>query len=93
VVRVVAGVSTHQPVKNQFYATIELNPILAKKQFADLVDEVVLQFTARPGVRVSIAVEIQAETATGFDDNLQRAVRENCQVLKFKNAEFENQGG
>ena len=82
-----------QPVKNQFYATIELDPILAKKQFADLVDEVVLQFTARPGVRVSIAVEIQAETATGFDDNLQRAVRENCQVLKFKNAEFENQGG
>jgi len=93
VVRVVAGVSTHQPVKNQFYATIELDPILAKKQFADLVDEVVLQFTARPGVRVSIAVEIQAEAATGFDDNLQRAVRENCQVLKFKNAEFENQGG
>jgi hypothetical protein len=29
----------------------------------------------------------------GFDDNLQRAVRENCKVLKFKNAEFENQGG
>jgi len=82
-----------QPIKNQFYASIELDPILAKKQFADLVDEVVLQFTARAGARVRIAIEIQAESATGFDDNLQRAVRENCKVLKFKNAEFENQGG
>ncbi len=26
---------------------------------------------------------------TGFDDSLQRAVKENCNVLRFKNAEFE----
>jgi predicted AAA+ superfamily ATPase len=88
----ITGSATPQPVKKQFYASIELDPILAKKQFADLVDEVVLQFTARPGVKVRIAIEIQAETATGFDDNLQRAVGENCKVLRFKNAEFENQG-
>jgi hypothetical protein len=86
-----AGVAAPQPLKNQFYASIELDPILAKKQFADLVDEVVLQFTARPGVKVMIAIEIQAESASGFDDNLQRAVRENCKVLRFKTAEFENQ--
>ena len=48
-----------------------------------------LQFTAKPGVKVRIAIEIQAETETGFDDNLQRAVKENCKVLKFKSAEFE----
>jgi len=56
---------------------------------ADLVDEVVLQFTARPGVKVKIAIEIQVDSATGFDDGLQRAVKENCNVLRFKNAEFE----
>jgi predicted AAA+ superfamily ATPase len=83
------GAATAPQVRKQFYASIELDPILAKKQFADLVDEVVLQFTSRPGAKVRIAVEIQAETATGFDDNVQRAVRENCKVLKFKNAEFE----
>jgi len=78
-----------QPVKRQFYGSIELDAIQAKKQFADLVDEVVLQFTSRPGVKVRIAIEIQAETTTGFDDGLQRAVKENCNVLRFKNAEFE----
>ncbi|MGQ9855003.1 MAG: hypothetical protein ACUVTG_16570, partial [Candidatus Oleimicrobiaceae bacterium] len=60
-----------------------------KKQFADLVDAVVQQFIMRPGVKVAIAIEIQAESSTGFDDGLQRAVKENCNVLKFKNAEFE----
>ena len=78
-----------QPAKKQFYASIELDAIQAKKQFADLVDEVVLQFTSRPGVKVKIAIEIQAESAIGFDDGMQRAVKENCNVLRFKNAEFE----
>ncbi len=82
--------TTGQAVKKQFYGSIELDSFLAKKQFADLVDEVVQQFTMRPGVKVKIAIEIQAESATGFDDGLQRAVKENCNVLKFKNAEFES---
>ena len=76
-------------VKKQFCGNVELDPIQAKKQFADLVDEVILQFTSRPGIRVKIAIEIQAETSTGFDDNVQRAVKENCKVLRFKNAEFD----
>ena len=80
---------TTPAAKKHFYGSIELDPIQAKKQFADLVDEVVLQFTSKPGVRVRIAVEIQADAATGFDDGVQRAVKENCKVLRFKNAEFE----
>jgi uncharacterized protein len=83
------GGSAPQAVKKQFYGSIELDAIQAKKQFADLVDEVVLQFTSRPGVKVKIAIEIQAESAIGFDDGMQRAVKENCNVLRFKNIEFE----
>jgi predicted AAA+ superfamily ATPase len=76
-------------IRKQFYASIDLDPIQAKRQFADLVDEVVQQFTLRPGVKVKIAIEIRAESPAGFDDSLQRAVKENCNVLKFKSAEFE----
>ncbi|WP_308389680.1 DUF499 domain-containing protein [Acidithiobacillus sp. AMEEHan] len=84
------GATAEQAVKKQFYGSIDLDPFQAKKQFADLVDEVVQQFTMRTGVKVRIAIEIQAEAASdGFDDGLQRAVKENCNVLKFKNAEFE----
>ena len=79
------------PVR-RFYGSINLDAILAKKQFADLVDEIVIPFTSRPGVKVRIAIEIQAEAegGAGFDDGLQRTVKENCNVLKFKNAEFED---
>lgn len=78
-----------QIAKTQFYGSASLDPFLAKKQFADLVDEVVQQFTTKQGVRVSISVEIRAESSAGFDEGLQRAVRENCSVLKIKPAEFE----
>lgn len=87
-----ADAKTAPSIKKQFYASIELDAIQAKKQFADLVDEVVLQFTSRPGIKVRIAIEIEAESATGLDDHVQRAVKENCKVLRFKNAEFENPG-
>jgi len=81
--------SSQNTTKTQFYAGIELDPIQAKKQFADLVDEVVQQFTIQPGVKVKITIEIQAESPSGFDEILQRVVKENCNVLRFKNAEFE----
>jgi hypothetical protein len=87
-----ADITTTPATKHVFYGSIDLDPIVAKRQFADLVDEVVLQFTSRPGVQVKIAIEIQAESQTGFDEGLQRSVKENCNVLHFKNAEFEEEG-
>lgn len=83
-----AGGSGAAPVvaKKLFYGTVDLDPIQAKKQFADLVDEVVQQFTIKPGVKVRISIEIQAESAIGFDAGLQRVVSENCNVLRIKGA-------
>jgi hypothetical protein len=45
-------------------------------------------FTQKPGVKVRVSLEIEAEALSGFDDGTQRAVRENCIQLKFKNHEF-----
>ena len=78
-------------VKNQFYATVEVDPVTAKLKFAEIVDEIVEQFTAKLGVEVSISVEIQAKSSAGFDEGLQRSVKENCNTLGFKNSEFYNE--
>ena len=75
--------------KRRFYGSIDLDSTLAKKQFADIVDEVIQQFTARHGVNVRISIELEAETQSGFDDSIQRAVRENCNQLKFRNHGFD----
>jgi hypothetical protein len=80
---------TSKALITQFYASTDLDPVKAKMDFALLVDEVVQQFTAKLGVEVKISIEIQASSKAGFDDGLQRAIKENCNVLKFKSAEFE----
>lgn len=80
---------TAQPTKQSFYGTVELDPIKAKLAFAEIIDEVVQKFSSRHDVKVSLHLEVRAESASAFDDKIQRDVRENCSVLKFKNAEFE----
>ena len=78
-----------RPDSKRFFASIELDPVRAKLQFAQIVDEVVQQFTLKPGVTVSVSVEIEANSPDGFDEQIQRAVMENCRTLKFENAEFD----
>ncbi|MDR4520081.1 MAG: hypothetical protein R3E36_05705 [Nitrosomonas sp.] len=53
------------------------------------MDEVVQQFSEKYGVDVTISVEIEARSRDGFDEGLQRTIKENCNTLKFSNAEFE----
>lgn len=78
------------PAKKHFYGTISLDPIKAKMDFATIVDEVVEQFTSKLGVDVKISIEIQATSnREGFDEAMQRSIKENCNVLKFGNSEFE----
>jgi hypothetical protein len=79
------------PLKRRFYGNVSLDPVLAKKQFSDIVDELVIHFTERPGVTVKVTVEIQAESPAGFDEGLQRTVRENAGTLGFRDSGFEGQ--
>jgi predicted AAA+ superfamily ATPase len=77
-------------LNTQFYANADLDPIRAKMQFTNLVDEVLQLFTTKPGIKVKISVEIQAQSPSGFDTGLERSVKENCNTLNFKNAHFES---
>lgn len=76
--------------KTMFFGSVDLDPIKAKLQFSDIAAEVLMLFTQKPGVKVRVSVEIEAECPSGFDDGIQRAVRENCDQLKFKNRTFED---
>jgi len=75
--------------KRMFFGSVELNPNQAKLQFSDVAEEV-LMLLNRPGVKLRIAVEIEAESPNGFEEGVQRAVRENCDQLRFKNRAFED---
>ena len=51
-----------------------------------------LLFSKKTGVKMTIRVDIEAESAAGFDEGTQRAARENCKELKFKSSDFEGGG-
>ncbi|MEP8538974.1 DUF499 domain-containing protein [Enterobacter asburiae] len=85
-----SGSGVSEPIKQQFYGSVRLDPLKAKIDFATLMDEVVQNFTSQLGVDVVISVEINARSEKGFDANLQRAIKENCNMLNFGNAEFED---
>lgn len=76
--------------KTVFFGQVELDPVKAKLQFSDVAEEVLMLFTSKPGVKVKVSLEIQAEAPAGFDESTQRAARENCNQLKFKNHGFED---
>ncbi|TNF00690.1 MAG: ATP-binding protein [Gammaproteobacteria bacterium] len=86
-----SGTTAPAATKKQFYGTISLDPVKAKMDFATIIDEVVQQFTAKLGVNVKISVEIEATSRDGFDESMQRTVKENCNVLRFNSAEFEEE--
>ena len=76
-------------IKKSFYGTVDIDPISATTAFSDIVDEVVENFTSKTNVKVTISVEVRAECEDGFDESLQRTIKENCNTLEFKNVEFE----
>lgn len=84
-----SGSGVSETIKQQFYGSVRLDPLKAKIDFATLMDEVVQNFTSQLGVDIVISVEINARSEKGFDANLQRAIKENCNMLNFGNAEFE----
>ncbi len=77
------------PSKTTFYATTQLSTLKAKIEFTEIVDEIIQKFAMQHATKLSIKIEISAENSAGFDEKIQRDIRENCAVLKFRSAEFE----
>ena len=76
---------------NRFFGTVEVDATTATMDFSTIVNEVIQHFAAQTGVDVTVTVEIEARTRQGFEAGLQRAVKENCGVLKFRSANFEQE--
>lgn len=85
------GTTSAGTKKKRFYGNIEMNPVKAKLDFATIMDEVIHHFNLQPDADVTIRIDIEASSASGFDANLQRTVGENCRTLKFGAAEFEEE--
>lgn len=75
--------------KKRFFGTVELDPLTAKRDFATVVDEVILHFTTVVGAKVRLRVDVDVEGSVPFSDAVVRTVSENARSLKFKPADFD----
>ncbi|GAB2743953.1 ATP-binding protein [Melaminivora jejuensis] len=78
-----------QPLPQRFFGTVAVDATTATMDFSTIVNEVVQHFAARVGVEVTVTIEVEAHAPEGFEAGLQRTVKENCGVLKFRTAEFD----
>ena len=81
--------SQQRAQKTRFFGVLELDPITAKRDFAVVVDEVILHFSTVPGVKLRVRVDLEVEGSAPFSDAVVRTVSENARSLKFKSAEFD----
>ncbi len=85
------GPSPQPKMTKRFYATIDLEPENIAIQASNIGNEIISLLKKKYHADVKVTLEIQAFDKEGFADDVQRAVRENCNTLKFSSAEFEEQ--
>jgi hypothetical protein len=73
----------------RFFGNVRLDPQRASLQFSQIGEEVLQHLAALEGTELEITVEIQARREAGFEEALQRTVRENANTLGFDNHSFE----
>ncbi len=75
-------------VPKRFYGRKQLDPVRAIRDFGDLINEVASHLGNADGSKVTITVEINAQSG-GYDDRTRRTVSENATQLGFDTHEFE----
>jgi len=73
----------------RFFGTVELDPHTGRIDYDQIHEEIISLLTSKPGNVVTLRLDIEARSPDGFDENIQRAIRENSNALKFDDAEFE----
>ena len=86
-----AGV-TAQPREEgpkRFHASVDLELAQLGARADQIAKEVLRHLAALPGARVTVTLEVQAETPSGVPGDVARIVRENCRTLGIDDAGFE----
>jgi hypothetical protein len=82
---------TGSPALTRFHATLDVDPLRARKVLNDVVDEVLVHLAAHPDAAVRIRLDIEATSVKGFDETIVMTLSENAKVLKFGSHGFEEE--
>ncbi len=78
------GAPTAPKVMRRFVGVIDLDPQRPIPTVQKVVESVLAELQRTRGAVIKLTLEIEAETATGFDENDASIVRDNARALKFR---------
>jgi hypothetical protein len=74
-----------QPTRpTRFFGSVEIDMVRPVKSFDTILNAVIMELQRTPSTKVKLTLEIEAESAKGFDENDIGVVRDNARQLKFK---------
>ena len=82
-------VDTRPPLPSRYFGRVKLDTLRWTRTVGDIAEAIVNQLARTDGAKLSITIEVEAESPGGFDDGVQRTVTENAATLKFDDTEFE----
>ena len=78
-----------QRLSTRFYMSATLDATRINRDVQRLVEEVLSQFTASPGVKLEVSLEVDVQSPGGISQKTVRDVSENCRTLKVKTFGFD----
>jgi len=89
------GGETAQPEKaaqpKRFHGTVELDVTRVGRDASRIADEVISHLAGLVGAKVTVTLEVEAESPSGAPDHVVRTVTENGRTLKFTSQGFEKE--
>jgi predicted AAA+ superfamily ATPase len=77
-----------ETLKTRFFGTVELDPVRAQLQFAEIQRELIHHLQTAANAKVRIRVDIEAENPDGYGEKEVRTIRENASALGFGESDF-----
>ncbi|MGV4878693.1 hypothetical protein [Acetobacter indonesiensis] len=90
----ISGTESAQPSSGRtrptrFYGSVTLDTLRTVKNVETILTSVVAELQRAPGVRVTLTLDVEAESDDGFDAEDVSVVRDNATQLKFRSSGFE----
>lgn len=81
--------SVSTPKNRRFFMSADLDTTRINRDVQKYVEEIIQHLTSVDGAKVTVSLEVQAESDEGFNQQTVRTISENCRTLRVRDSGFE----
>ena len=77
------------PKNRRFFMSADLDTTRINRDVQKYVEEIIQHLASVDGAKVKVSIEVEAESANGFTQQVVRTITENCQTMRVRDSGFE----